>query len=238
MTKNYNDTAGLLLLDKPSGITSFKATYKIKKVLKVKKTGHCGTLDPAATGLLLVLVGKATKLQDKLMKKDKIYTSSFLVGTLTDTHDLEGNIISKNTTAGIDIDKIKKAAKTFEGEILQIPPMYSALKYNGKKLYELARQKIEVERKPRSVTIKKIDVFSYDENIVNLRIFCSSGTYVRALARDLGNILGCGAAVKTLRREKIGLFDVKDALNFENLGNISQIMKKLISYDKLLELIN
>jgi tRNA pseudouridine55 synthase len=238
MTKSYNDTAGLLLLDKPPGITSFKATYKIKRVLNVKKTGHCGTLDPAATGLLLVLVGKATKLQDKLMKKDKIYTSSFLMGTLTDTYDLEGNIIAKNATTGIDIDKIKKAAKTFEGEILQIPPMYSALKYNGKKLYELARQKIEVERKPRSVTIKKFDVLSYEENVVSLRIFCSSGTYVRALACDLGSILGCGASVKTLRREKIGDFDVKDALNFEDSDNVSQIMKKLIPYENLLELIN
>jgi tRNA pseudouridine55 synthase len=238
MTKSYNDIAGLLLLDKPLGITSFKATYKIKKVLNVKKTGHCGTLDPAATGLLLVLVGKATKLQDRLMKKDKIYTSSFLMGTVTDTYDLEGNIISKNTAAGIDIDKIKKAAKTFEGAILQTPPMYSALKHNGKKLYELARRKIEVERKPRSITIKNFDVLSYEENIANLRIFCSSGTYVRALACDLGDILGCGACVKTLRREKIGAFDVKDALSFEYWDSLDKIMKKLIPYEKLLESIN
>ncbi|GHT51881.1 tRNA pseudouridine synthase B [Endomicrobiia bacterium] len=238
MTKKYNDIAGLLLLDKPLGITSFKATHKIKRVLNVKKTGHCGTLDPAATGLLLVLTGKATKLQDKLMKKDKIYTSSFLMGTVTDSDDLEGSIISKNSTMDINIDRIKKVAKTFEGEILQIPPMYSALKCNGKKLCELARHGIEVERKPRRVTIKNFDVLSYCENVAKVCIFCSSGTYIRTLAHDLGSVLGCGATVKALRREKIDVFDVKDALNFEDSDDVSQIMKKLIPYDKLLELIN
>ncbi|MDR3275180.1 MAG: tRNA pseudouridine(55) synthase TruB [Endomicrobium sp.] len=231
----YNDFSGLLLLDKPPGITSFKAAHKIKKVLNVKKTGHCGTLDLAASGLLLILIDKATKLQDKFMKKDKVYTSSFFLGTVTDSGDLDGNVISKMDIMNINIDKIKKAAKTFEGEISQIPPMHSALKYKGKKLYELARQGIEVERSPRKITIEQFNVLSYNGGIVKVTIKCSSGTYIRTLAYDLGNILGCGAAVKTLRREKIDIFDVKDALKFEDTDNIDMIKKKIIRYEELIK---
>ncbi|MDR3071501.1 MAG: tRNA pseudouridine(55) synthase TruB [Endomicrobium sp.] len=234
MAEVYNDISGLLLLDKPVGITSFKVVHGIRKILNVKKTGHCGTLDPAATGLLLVLVGKATQLQDKFIKKDKVYTSSFLMGTVTDSGDLEGNVIVKNSIANVDLEKIKKAAKMLEGEILQVPPMYSALKYGGKRLYELARQGIVVERQPRKITIKKFEVFSYDEEgIVNVGIVCSSGTYVRVLAQDLGNILKCGATVQTLRREKIGIFNVKDALKFEGLGDVAEIMKNLVPVKNL-----
>ncbi|MDR3256813.1 MAG: tRNA pseudouridine(55) synthase TruB [Endomicrobium sp.] len=235
MFKGYNDISGLLLLDKPLDVTSFKVAYKIKKVLNAKKTGHCGTLDPAATGLLLILVGKATKLQDKFMKKDKVYVSSFLLGTVTDSGDIYGNIISKKTVASINIERIEKVAKTFEGEIFQIPPMYSALKQNGKKLYELARQGIEVERKSRKITIKRFDILSYYEDVVKARIECSSGTYIRTLAQDLGNILGCGAAVKSLRREKIDVFDVKDALSFEYTEDVEVVKNKLICYEELIK---
>ncbi|GMO52098.1 MAG: hypothetical protein Ta2C_02280 [Candidatus Endomicrobiellum trichonymphae] len=228
MSQSYNNIDGLLLLDKPFGITSFDAVYKIKKVLNVEKTGHCGTLDPASTGLLLVLMGKATKLQAKFMKKDKVYLSSFLLGMVTNSGDLDGKVISENSVLNINIEKIKKMVEMFEGEIFQIPPMYSALKYNGKKLCELARQGIEVERKPRKVTIKKFEVLSYDGDIVKVRIECSSGTYIRTLAQDLGNVLKCGATVKTLRREKIDIFDIKDALRFKDTDSADKIIKKLI----------
>ncbi|GHT07194.1 hypothetical protein AGMMS5026_08900 [Endomicrobiia bacterium] len=228
MSQSYNNIDGLLLLDKPFGITSFDAVYKIKKVLNVEKTGHCGTLDPASTGLLLVLMGKATKLQAKFMKKDKVYLSSFLLGMVTDSGDLDGKVISENSVLNINIEKIKKMVEMFEGETFQIPPMYSALKYNGKKLCELARQGIEVERKPRKVTIKKFEVLSYDGDIVKVRIECSSGTYIRTLAQDLGNVLKCGATVKTLRREKIDIFDIKDALRFKDTDSADKIIKKLI----------
>ncbi|GHT08956.1 hypothetical protein AGMMS49532_05490 [Endomicrobiia bacterium] len=228
MSQSYNNIDGLLLLDKPFGITSFDAIYKIKKVLNVEKTGHCGTLDPASTGLLLVLMGKATKLQAKFMKKDKVYLSSFLLGMVTNSGDLDGKVISENSVLNINIEKIKKMVEMFEGEIFQIPPMYSALKYNGKKLCELARQGIEVERKPRKVTIKKFEVLSYDGDIVKVRIECSSGTYIRTLAQDLGNVLKCGATVKTLRREKIDIFDIKDALRFKDTDSADKIIKKLI----------
>jgi len=216
-------------LDKPSKITSFKIVHKIKRVLNVRKAGHCGTLDPAATGLLLILVGKATKLQDNFMRKDKVYISSFLLGTVTDSGDLDGNIVSKNgVSSDINIEMIKKATEVFKGEIFQVPPIYSALKYNGRKSCELARRGIEVERRPRKITVKKFSVLSYVEGVVKVRVECSSGTYIRALAQDMGDVLKCGATVKSLRREKIDVFDVKDALKFENTDSADKIVKKLI----------
>ncbi|MCL2485594.1 MAG: tRNA pseudouridine(55) synthase TruB [Endomicrobia bacterium] len=233
----YNDFSGMLLLDKPVGITSFKAAHTVKKVLNVKKTGHCGTLDPLATGLLLIMVGSATKLQDKFMKQDKVYRSSFLLGTETDSGDLAGTVIQKKDFLHINIDMVKNAVKNFEGEILQIPPMFSAIKHKGMKLYELARKGIEVERKPRSVTIKSIEVLSYENGVIDLRTACSSGTYIRTLAKDIGDFLGCGAVVSLLRREKIGNFDVNDALKFDELENIEIVKSKLISLEKLAEAI-
>jgi tRNA pseudouridine55 synthase len=228
MVETYNNISGMLLLDKPTGITSFKAVHKIKKILNVKKTGHCGTLDPQATGLLLVLVGKATKLQDKFTKKDKVYSSSFLLGAVTDTGDLDGNIISQKSLSGINIKKIKEASQKFIGGISQVPPMYSALKHKGKKLYELARQGIEVERKPRKIIIKEFDIISYHNGVVNVMVSCSSGTYIRILAQDLGDVLGCGATVKTLRREQIDIFDVKNALKYEYCDNANTIIKNIM----------
>ncbi|MDR3281975.1 MAG: tRNA pseudouridine(55) synthase TruB [Endomicrobium sp.] len=235
MSKNYNDVSGLLLLDKPLNITSFKVTHRIKKILNVEKTGHCGTLDPLATGLLLILVGKATKLQYKFMKEDKVYVSSFLLGVVTDTGDLGGKIIFKKNISSINFENVKKAIRLFKGEIFQIPPMYSALKNKGIKLYELARQGIEIERSPRKVVIKNFDLLSYGGNVARVRIECSTGTYIRSLARNLGDVLGCGATVKTLRREKIGVFNIKDALKFEYAEDVEAVKSRFINYEKLLE---
>lgn len=228
-----NDISGLLLLDKPSNITSFKVVDKIKKVLNVKKVGHCGTLDPAATGLLLILIGKSTKLQSKFMKEDKVYMSSFLLGVVTDSGDLDGKVISKNNIPNVDIRMIKRVAKIFKGEVFQIPPMYSALKCNGRKLYEFARHGIEIRREPRKIVIREFDVLSYNEDIIEVRIECSSGTYIRTLAQDFGNVLKCGATVKALRREKIGVFNVKDALKFEDVNDTDKILSELIPSDEL-----
>ncbi|MDR1928480.1 MAG: tRNA pseudouridine(55) synthase TruB [Endomicrobium sp.] len=237
MIKNYSNISGLLLLDKPYGITSFDVVCEVKKNLNVKKVGHCGTLDPIATGLLIILIGNATKLQNYFMSKDKIYKSSFLIGVVTDSYDLYGNIISKNSIVNINIEKIKTIIKMFKGEIFQIPPMYSALKYKGKKLYELARQGIEIKRKPRKIIIKRFDIVSFCKPLVNVNILCSSGTYIRTIAYDLGNILGCGAIVKTLRREKIGIFNVNNALKIEDLNDINKITKNLIPYEKLIKML-
>jgi tRNA pseudouridine55 synthase len=235
MSKSYNDVSGLLLMDKPLNITSFKVAHRIKKILNVEKTGHCGTLDPLATGLLLILVGKATKFQYKFMKEDKVYVSSFLLGVVTDTGDLGGEIIFKKNISSINFENVKKAIRLLKGEIFQIPPMYSALKNKGIKLYELARQGIEIERNPRKVVIKKFDLLSYGGNVARVRIECSSGTYIRSLARNLGDVLGCGATVKTLRREKVGVFNVKDALKFEYAEDVEAVKSRFINYEKLLE---
>ncbi|GMO64929.1 MAG: hypothetical protein Nk1A_1820 [Endomicrobiia bacterium] len=228
-----NDISGLLLLDKPSNITSFKVVDEIKRVLNVKKVGHCGTLDPAATGLLLILIGKATKLQDKFMKEDKVYMSSFLLGVVTDTGDLDGKIVSKNNIPNLDIRMITKVAGMFKGEVFQIPPMYSALKRNGRKFYEFARHGIEIKREPRKILIREFDVLSYNEDIIEVRIECSSGTYIRTLAQDFGNVLKCGATVKALRRERVGVFNVKDALKFEYTNDTDKVLSKLIQFDEL-----
>ncbi|MCL2335311.1 MAG: tRNA pseudouridine(55) synthase TruB [Endomicrobia bacterium] len=231
---NFDETlSGMLLLDKPSGITSFKAASKIRKTLNVKKTGHCGTLDPLATGLLLILVGKATKLQDKFMKKDKVYRASFLLGVSTDSGDTEGNVVEKKDCSHVTAGDAEKALKGFVGEISQIPPMYSALKYGGKKLYELARKGITVERQPRKVTIKSIEMVSFKDGIAEAVIECSSGTYIRTLAEDFGKALGCGATVCALRREKINGFDVADALKAEDFENADKIKSSLISIEEL-----
>jgi tRNA pseudouridine55 synthase len=227
--KVYNDISAMLLFDKPKGITSFKAAHKIKHILNVKKTGHCGTLDPGATGLLIILVGKATKLQDSFMKQDKVYRSSFLLGTTTDSADLDGKITAKCDFSNITVKQIKDCLEKFKGEIEQIPPMFSALKHNGKKLYELAREGIEVERKPRKVIIKALDFLSYDKEtgILDVIVECSSGTYIRTLAKDIGEVLGCGATVSGLRREKIGKYDVKDAITYEESENADKLKEKL-----------
>ncbi|MDR3113301.1 MAG: tRNA pseudouridine(55) synthase TruB [Endomicrobium sp.] len=223
---------GLLLFDKPAGITSFTAVHQIKKILNVKKAGHCGTLDPAATGLLLILTGKSTKLQDCFMKKDKVYRTSFLLGTATDTNDLDGAVVCKKDFSGITADIIEKALDNFRGEILQTPPMYSAIKHKGQKLYELARKGITVERKPRKVFIKEAKLLSYDNGTLDLRIECSSGTYIRSIAHDLGEMIECGAAVASLRREKIGNYDVKDAITQKDFDDKEKIIAKIIKIEK------
>ncbi|MDR0822382.1 MAG: tRNA pseudouridine(55) synthase TruB [Endomicrobium sp.] len=228
-----NDFSGLLLLDKPIGITSFKAVHIVRKTLNAKKCGHCGTLDPTASGLLLVLINKATKLQDRFMKQDKTYSSSFLLGTTTDTLDLSGKIIEQKDFGKIKLDDINKALKNFVGEIEQIPPMFSAIKIDGERLYKLARQGISIERKPRKVKIHNIEIISFLPPVLNLRIECSSGTYIRTLADDLGKILSCGAAVKNLRREKIGNFDVKDAISQDDFRDIDKIKNKTIPLSSL-----
>ncbi|MCL2389273.1 MAG: tRNA pseudouridine(55) synthase TruB [Elusimicrobia bacterium] len=224
MPRVYNNFCGMLLVDKPSGITSFKIVSLIRHKLKVKKVGHCGTLDPLATGLLIILVGAATKLQDGFMKQDKVYTATLKLGLTTDTGDTDGAIIAC-VKPNVTIEQLSIAAKKFTGTINQIPPMYSALKVNGKKLYELARQGITVERKSRSVTIRNIDILSelnsFDGQNAQLRVDCSSGTYIRTLAEDIGKELGCGAAISALRRESIGSFSVESALIYDDIMSLS-----------------
>ncbi|MDD3064990.1 MAG: tRNA pseudouridine(55) synthase TruB [Endomicrobiaceae bacterium] len=212
-----NDYSGLLLVNKPSGITSFKLVNLIKKKLQVKKAGHCGTLDPLASGLMLVLIGKATKLQDKFMKQDKVYTASVKLGTKTDSGDLAGKVVQQSDYSHVDIDKIKNVCKDFIGETEQIPPMFSALKVGGKKLYELARKGIEIERKRRKITIYFIDVIDYSDGIIKIRVKCSSGTYIRTLAEDIGKKLKTDAVLNNLVREEIGDYSLAEAVALDEI---------------------
>ena len=217
MQYKYNDFYGFILVNKPVGITSFKLVYIIKKKLNVKKVGHCGTLDPLASGLMLVLVGKYTKLQEKFMKQDKVYLATIKLGIKTDSGDLEGKIISQSDYSHIKEFDIKKALNSFVGKISQIPPMYSALKVNGKKLYELARKGITIERKSREITIYNIDFLDFKKDTFSIRIKCSSGTYIRTLAEDIGKKINTDTVLINLVREEIGNYKISSAVNIDDI---------------------
>ena len=213
----YNDFSGLILVNKPVGITSFKLVHIIRKKLNVKKAGHCGTLDPLASGLMIVLAGKYTKLQDKFMKQDKVYHATIRLGLKTDSGDLDGKIISQSDFSHVTKELIGQVCKSFIGKIKQIPPMYSALKVNGQKLYELARKGITVERKPREITIYSIDLTDYQKDNFSIRVRCSSGTYIRTLAEDIGKKLNTDTVLINLIREEIGNYKLSDALNIDDI---------------------
>ena len=217
MQYKYNDFYGFILVNKPVGITSFKLVYIIKKKLNVKKVGHCGTLDPLASGLMIVLVGKYTKLQEKFMKQDKVYLATIKLGIKTDSGDLEGKIISQSDYSHIKKIDIKNALNSFIGKISQIPPMYSALKVNGKKLYELARKGITIERKSREITIYNIDFLDFKKDTFSIRIKCSSGTYIRTLAEDIGKKINTDTVLINLVREEIGNYKLSSAINIDDI---------------------
>ena len=227
---------GVLLLDKPYGITSQAAVTRAKTHLNAAKTGHTGTLDPMATGLLPLAFGEATKFAQTLLDADKTYCATVRLGTTTTTGDLEGEVLS---TQPVDVDRtqIEAAITQFRGEIEQTPPMYSALKHAGKPLYEYARAGSEIERSPRRITVTALDIEAWEgEEEVRLRIECSKGTYVRVLAEDIGRALGCGATLAALRRTRVGRFRVEDALTLEAWSqmNEAQMLATLLPVDALL----
>ncbi|MBR5650540.1 tRNA pseudouridine(55) synthase TruB [Pseudobutyrivibrio sp.] len=221
--------SGIINVYKEAGFTSFDVVAKLRGILKIKKIGHTGTLDPDATGVLPVCVGKATKLCDMLTDKDKVYECVMLLGTETDTYDMSGRILSRKSVTATE-SQVTEAINSFVGDIMQVPPMYSALKVNGKKLYELAREGKEVERKARPVTIFSIDILEMNLPEVAIRIHCSKGTYIRSLCHDIGEKLGCGCAMKSLVRTRVSQFDISDAKTLDEIerivknGNIDGIM--------------
>ncbi len=198
--------SGLLLLDKPTGESSNRSLQKVKRIFNAAKAGHTGTLDPLATGLLVICFGRATKISDYLLVADKKYEVVLKLGVTTDSGDADGEIIEQRSTADITKEQILQGIKKLTGCIKQIPPMYSALKHQGSRLYELARKGIEVEREPREVEIHSYDFVEQRQDLVTLRVHCSKGTYVRTLVEDLGKFLGCGAHVVQLRRTSLGPF--------------------------------
>ena len=209
--------SGILLLDKPLGLTSNAALSRAKRVLGIRKAGHTGALDPLATGLLPLCFGQATKVSGFLLDADKGYLADVLLGQTTASGDAEGEVIERREVPEISGAALELVLDEFRGPIDQVPPMYSALKHKGRRLHDLARAGIEVERKPRRVTIHGLDVLTFESPHLRLSVKCSKGTYIRSLAMDIGERLGCGAHLGGLRRESSGPFSLADAVSLEQL---------------------
>ncbi len=208
---------GILNINKPAGKTSFGVVAVVRRLTGEHRTGHAGTLDPDATGVLPVCLGQGTRIVEFLMDTSKTYLAGVELGQATDTHDGSGQTIYQGDISGIDTGKLEQALAQFRGNIEQIPPMYSAVKHKGQPLYRLARAGVAVQRKSRKVTIHRLELISWQPPLATLEIECSKGTYIRSLAHDLGEGLGCGAYLKTLVRTRYGIFDVKDAVSLEQL---------------------
>tara|TARA_R110000787_G_scaffold333_4_gene1089 strand:+ start:14473 stop:15414 length:942 start_codon:yes stop_codon:yes gene_type:complete len=211
---------GILILDKPAGLTSNEALQKVKYLFYAAKAGHTGSLDPLATGVLPICFGEATKFTQFLLEADKVYRSTFSLGVATETGDADGKVINRIDASGLTAEQVEAALPGFRGEIEQIPSMYSALKHGGQPLYKLARQGIEVEREARQATILRFDLLAFRAGEVaeaDVDIHCSKGTYIRTIAEDLGKVLGVGAHVSGLRRTAAGPFNLDDAITLEQL---------------------
>lgn len=212
-SKTAFEEGQVLLIDKPLQWTSFDAVRKIRNLIRIKKVGHAGTLDPLATGLLIVCTGKFTKRINEYMAQEKEYTGHFTLGATTPTYDLESEPGDIKSIDGITNEAIHAATAAFTGEILQVPPAHSAIKVDGKRVYELARQGKEVKLDPRKITIHLFEITAINLPEVTFRVVCSTGTYIRSLANDFGAALGCGAYLSSLRRTRIGTFPVDDAMS-------------------------
>jgi len=211
---------GILLLDKPLGVSSNHALQSVKRLYEAAKAGHTGSLDPLATGVLPLCFGEATKFSQYLLDADKAYESTFVLGTVTDTGDAEGRVLEDKDASGVTESDVITALQAFEGDIEQIPSMFSAIKQGGQPLYKLARKGLEVERKPRSVVIKTLQLRAFrggERPEADIYLECSKGTYVRSLAEDLGRAIGCGAFVSALRRTRAGPFGIEDSVTLNGL---------------------
>lgn len=215
--KESFETGQVLLINKPLEWTSFDMVQKLRNIIRIKKIGHAGTLDPLATGLLIICTGKFTKRINEFMAQEKEYTGTFTLGATTPTYDLESEPENLKPFDHLTEEEIRNATGKFTGEILQVPPAHSAIKVGGKRVYELARQGKEVKLEPRKVTIKEFEITKTELPVVYFRVVCSTGTYIRSLANDFGEALGCGAYMSSLCRTRIGEFLVKNAQTIEDI---------------------
>ena len=213
---------GILVLDKPIGMGSNEALQRIKRLYRARKAGHTGSLDRLASGLLPICFGEATKLSGYLLNADKHYVATFLLGVTTSTGDAEGEVVSRRPVPALSATAVERAVARFRGEIEQIPPMHSALKHKGKRLYQLAHEGIVVERQPRPITIHRFDVLHTEGERIEVEVLCSKGTYVRTLAEDLGTALGCGASVVALRRIGAGPFTDADMMEMATIESLAE----------------
>jgi tRNA pseudouridine55 synthase len=224
-------TDGVLLVDKAEGMTSHDVVALVRRRLQVRKVGHCGTLDPIATGLLLITVGRGTKVQDLLMSEDKEYAGTFVFGVTTATQDRQGVVIQQRPVPALDETQIRAAFEKFRGDFYQLPPMVSAKKHGGVPLYKLARQGKVVEREPRLVHVYRYTIDRIGLPEIGFSVLCSKGFYVRTYAHDIGETLGCGAHLKSLRRTKSGRFDLANAINVAQIKDATreEILSRLLS---------
>ncbi len=226
---------GIIVVDKQPGFTSHDVVAKLRGICGQKKIGHTGTLDPAATGVLPVCLGSGTKLCGMLNEKDKEYVAELRLGVETDTQDMTGQVLATHTVEA-DEDTVRRVCLGFEGDYAQIPPMYSALKVNGKKLYELARAGKEVERRARPVIIHELEILSMELPLVRMRVVCSKGTYIRTLCHDIGRKLGCGGSMQSLRRTRVGVFGQDGAVTLEELQRLKDegsLRSRVIPVDRM-----
>src|SRR5690348_5244834 len=233
--QEFSALDGALLIDKPAGPTSHDVVDMIRRKFGIKKVGHCGTLDPNATGLLIIVLGRGTKLSEKLMSDDKVYEGSIKFGESTTSYDADGDLVMSPPVPPLDLEPLNRAAEEFVGDQIQMPPMVSAVKKDGVPLYKLARKGVEVPREPRLIHIYRFRFHSYQEPLGWFQIACTKGTYVRSMAQELGQKLGCGAHLATLRRVRSGKFDVGEAAQFEEVLMLStqDFEKRVIPFLKL-----
>jgi tRNA pseudouridine55 synthase len=226
---------GAVLIDKPAGPTSHDVVDALRREFRLEKVGHCGTLDPNATGLLIIVLGKGTKLSEKLMSDDKVYEGTIKFGETTDSYDAGGELVSSLPVPPITLDELNATAAAFQGDVMQTPPMVSAVKIKGVPLYKMARKGIEVERKARLIHVYSFRFAGYTEPFGQFRCACTKGTYVRALAHEIGQKIGCGAHLATLRRVVSGQFDVKDSIPFEDALKLSSsdLQKRVLPFLQL-----
>jgi tRNA pseudouridine55 synthase len=233
--QEFSALDGAILIDKPAGPTSHDVVDAIRRRFQIKKVGHCGTLDPNATGLLIIVLGRGTKLSEKLMGDDKVYEGAIKFGETTDSYDCDGELTASLPVPPMTLDQLNEEAAKFVGDLMQIPPMVSAIKVKGVPLYKMARKGIEIEREPRLVHIYNFRFTGYELPLGQFKIACTKGTYVRSIAHDLGQKLGCGAHLATLRRSVSGKFDVADATPLDAVLNLTtaELEKRVIPFLKL-----
>ena len=231
MTSSAVTLDGVLLVDKAEGMTSHDVVALIRRKLAIKKVGHCGTLDPIATGLLLLTIGRGTKVQDLLMSEDKDYAGTLTLGATTSTQDRQGEIVNVRPVPQLEENEIRAAFEKFRGDFYQLPPMVSAKKHGGVPLYKLARQGKVVEREPRFVHVYRYTIDRIALPEIDFSVVCSKGFYVRTYVNDIGEVLGCGAHLKSLRRIKSGRFDVANAISVDEIKNAprEEIVRKILS---------
>jgi tRNA pseudouridine55 synthase len=235
MLQEFTALDGALLIDKPAGPTSHDVVDAIRRGFGIKKVGHCGTLDPNATGLLIIVLGRGTKLSEKLMSDDKVYEGTLKFGEATTSYDVDGDLVSSLPVPPLTLDELNAAAAEYVGDLMQTPPMVSAVKKDGVPLYKLARKGVEVPREPRLIHIYNFRFSDYQEPIARFRLACTKGTYVRSIAHELGQKLGCGGHLATLRRVTSGKFDVAQAIPLEELFKLapSDLEQRVIPFLKL-----